>query len=125
MTENPTLSRAIAYLGAVEVAPGRYAYKQRDYIGEPGTYVVANAWTIREVPIAEGNSKQAAQALALTHTVQMPRWWTPERRFAVRLQGDILGVYMRAGTSAARALECSLHAEAITVDLATGKEIPA
>jgi hypothetical protein len=59
-TQSDTLSRAIDALGAVEVAPGRYAYRSE----------AVNAYVIAEVD-DDGY---------VWETAVMPAWWTPERR---------------------------------------------
>ena len=67
---NDSLAKAIAYIGAVEVAPGRYAFRA---FGE-GPWKIAEhleTWPINE------NSSPA-------YRVEMPAWWSPNQRFAWR-----------------------------------------
>ena len=67
---NDSLSKAIAYLGAVEVAPGTLAFR-----GHDGQYRIINECRVLDYLGRAG----AATTLA-------PLWWTPEQR--IRLSGD-------------------------------------
>jgi len=95
--DTSALERAIAYLSAVEVAPGRYAY-QRD-----SRYLVAS--TTDMVMMGAGS-------LSLGRV--MPAWWQPQQRFAWRMTCG--------GDHAGHPMGCS---ERITADLETGAEMPA
>lgn len=109
------LDRAIAYLGAVQVADPDPAhtsplYAYRDPAGS-GRYAV-----------------MSADYLLLAHDtddplVLMPHWWTPERRYAVRSGSlpDIVHVTMAAKGDA----RMPAPAYIVTADLETGEEIPA
>lgn len=70
MNDKDALQRAIETLGAIEVAPGRYAYQSG--IKEPQAWRV----TTDELVCEYGEAR-------LRHGVLMPAWWTPEQRFAV------------------------------------------
>lgn len=101
---NDSLAKAIAYLGAVEVAPGRYAFRA---FGE-GPWKIAEhleTWPINE------NSSPA-------YRVEMPAWWSPDQRFAWR---DAKG-FMYFHAERAKAYNAT---ERITADLETGAEVPA
>jgi hypothetical protein len=66
-TQKDSLAKAIADLGAVEVAPGRYAFKGVNGYGEP-------RWLI-------GTAEQISDPddMPIIETV-MPAWWSPSSR---------------------------------------------
>jgi hypothetical protein len=101
MTHNDTtsdtsdaLALAIDYLGAVEVAPGRYAYPDHDhfeadrYPHPPCRWRVSGADAMIDA-CARGLDNAEAVRIHLAATigggVLMPSWWTPERQYAYRL----------------------------------------
>ena len=105
------LDRAIAYLGAVQVADPDPAhtsplYAYRDPAGS-GRYAVMNA-----------------DYLLLAHDtdnplVLMPHWWTPERRFAAyKRPGEVIGTYRSAVTA------YRTGGRVVTASLETGEEVP-
>jgi hypothetical protein len=109
MTHDDSLARAVEYLGAVEVAPGRYAFRA---FGE-GPWKIADhleTWPINE------NSTPA-------YRVEMPSWWSPEHRTTERCP------HGKLAAQACRYTACGMGENAtewvrITADLATGEEIP-
>ena len=109
-TDTSALERALDYLGAVEVAPGRYAY-QRD-----SRYLVAS--TTDMVMMGAGS-------LSLGRV--MPAWWRPERREAWRMtcDGGHVGARDASERFAAWPAEHLTCSERITADLETGDEVPA
>lgn len=123
------LQRAIDYLGAVKVAPGRYAYRSDD----------VKSWCIATAAMLE-NLSEAKQGRGPRPNLKpfcdaiMPPWWSPEARFAWRIAGNGPNVTKadradRFGSE--RAAKAEAHfiggaaVERITADLETGEEIPA
>lgn len=110
---NDFLAKAVAALGAVEVAPGRFAFRA---FGE-GPWKIAEhleTWPINE------NSSPA-------YRVEMPAWWSPNQRFAVVYAGPITaGQMTRAFASVKEALAYKAFSDdrIITADLETGAEMP-
>lgn len=95
----PALARALEYLAAVEVAPGRYAHYD---VGEHRYYVVderALARLAERIEECDRLDAAAGDEIAKTHaaaarcnlylvwyretdSVEMPLWWSPTRREA-------------------------------------------
>lgn len=104
-----SLAKAIAYLGAVEVAPGRYAmtWGKRWYVtdaeGVELTRLLGGGEMIAHIPTV------------------MPSWWTPERRFALKFNGKILCVGDKADILQIKGPRDIL----VTADLETGQEVEA
>jgi hypothetical protein len=77
---NESLSRAIDYLGAVEVAPGRYARQECASV----PWEIIPEHVLIAVPAERiarfGTSKRAEYGIAT-----MPAWWSPDSRFAWKL----------------------------------------
>lgn len=101
------LQSAISYLGAVEVAPGRYAFrdKQRDNI-----YMVVT------------EAMLSAHCSSWRNGHWMPSWWTPEHRYA---SVDDDGNYSAGTHDFCRYLTQVGGGRTITADLETGEEVPA
>lgn len=90
------LDRAIEYLGAVEVAPGRYAYLT-DTLARLSHKDHVNRWAITtsgalikyEILREDGEFVYTASGELMASSNIMPAWWTPENRFAyVNAEGD-------------------------------------
>jgi hypothetical protein len=129
-----SLARAIEILNAVEVAPGRYAYRDdatRRY------YVSSEADLCRLAGYLDGAADDGATTgdaysrwCADTLSTEMPSWWSPQQRFAYRAT-DACEVC--AGFANQRPMEDprdaadvpESHWERITADLTTGEEVPA
>jgi hypothetical protein len=105
-TQSDTLQHAIEALGAVEVAPGRYAII-RKYLGGYETM----RWN---------EAKRSFEHLAV-----MPAWWTPERRYAWRVDGAN-GESWRIAEDDYRqfGMPRGATSQRITADLETGEEVP-
>jgi hypothetical protein len=86
VTPDP-LAKAIEYLGAVEVAPGRYAF--RHTFEDEGCFRVAPSDVLAafgEILTPEGvipSQRDGCDYYAdlLMDSVRMPPWWSPEQRF--------------------------------------------
>ncbi|MHB8415612.1 MAG: hypothetical protein ACYDB1_09560 [Acidiferrobacteraceae bacterium] len=108
------LERAVDHLGAVEVAPGRYALADHS-----GWYVANERGLIAcaTVPVSEGPSKGDC--------TEMPSWWTPERREAAKCAkcGTIVKGQQAQDTHQNSHPRSSHPFYAITADLETGEEI--
>ena len=122
---NDSLAKAIAHLGAVEVAPGRYAWHTKRFPYTSGAWLTANSDYLLEVSYDGVEIHEKFATL-------MPEWWTPGQRFA-SFDGDTLKA---TGSSKTAATLCDTRAEApiygaplpyrlITADLETGAEVPA
>ena len=130
-TDTSALERAITYLGATEVAPGRYAYRD----DATHRYYVVTADVMERLPQyldAEDDSHTASHGgysewCADTQAVEMPAWWTPERREAWRMtcDGGHVGARDASERFAAWPAEHLTCSERITADLETGAEVPA
>ena len=116
--QSDALKRALEYLGAVEVAPGRYAAK----LGERWHTFTESRLTerVRDGWRTHGNYQP------------MPSWWTPEQRFAWRVKGSNVRLVCADLNSAMKARENPLgglerfahnYYEHITASLETGAEI--
>lgn len=99
---NDSLAKAIAYLGAVEVAPGRYAWHREP---EPSGWYVG--------------PESALYVPMLSLFAKMPAWWSPEQRFAWRMPDG------RVVDLATHSFSEKLGAQRITADLKTGAEVAA
>jgi hypothetical protein len=98
-------------LGAIELAPKRYAIKRKR--GR------RNVWVLYRL-----------EGAAYIEIAELPKWWTPEQRFAWRItypvaqragnvKSEIVTKYPSVAASDSR---CRI--ERITADLNTGEEIP-
>jgi hypothetical protein len=134
MTTTSALSRAIQYLGAVEVAPGRWAFKpHKDFQG----YLVVGSDALSGIDKRLdifGTSEAIAHFLgtATRSFVRMPAWWTPEKRFALVEADEVALAYETLDQCIAekerqRALGIpwSSLGSLVTADLTTGEEMPA
>jgi len=129
-------SKAIEYLGAVEVAPGRYAYL-RKHVDQPYSKVgsdlnkYAGRWFVMDTDKSEPRSDR-----------MMPAWWSPEQGEAFRFKGAGLPASEYAmrfhtfdeasafniqqhGSNEYDLREGRLIIERIEADLETGAEVPA
>lgn len=124
-TSDP-LARAIAYLGAVEVAPGFYAYDDGRGGMDWKAYSVADTFAMRDLGANFDLRHKAASVGAwerMSKPSMMPAWWTPEKRFAWRYTDRVtIGAGLRYLQEPTRHRE---QFERITADLTTGEEIPA
>ncbi len=109
-TTKDALARAIAYLGAVEVAPDKFAVKTPG-----GRYRVFSATNLLLLP--QSHDTDSGSGVPWMRGPLMPPLWTPERRFAWRYHDGETVPYIDGfdDDSGAR----------ITADLNTGKEVPA
>lgn len=125
--ESETLRRAIDHLGAIEVAPGRYAYRvERCAHGFDDSH--------RSCPTAgdqcEGTLGRWNVFGAVVYSnrlctsfkdlVEMPAWWSPTRRFAVGVSTKLAFATLEE----ARAAFDAPH-DVFTASLETGEEVPA
>ena len=108
-----SLTKAIAYLGAVEVAPGRYAFR---ISGQNWFVSTTNALEYYFAGFAsDGERLEYLQARC--ETARMPIWWTPDQRFAWRSIVD--GSFWKDPGNDTNVRE------RIAADLETGAEVPA
>ncbi len=150
-TTNDSLAKAVAYLGAVEVAkieravdylgateiePDRYAYFELDDLWHVvnGSKLEPLAITLRSVSGSKAQIKAHRIWRAGHFDVTMPAWWTPEQRFAWRIASNGPNVCKadrsdRYGSEAAAKREAHFiggaAVERITANLETGAEVPA
>lgn len=125
---NDSLSKAVADLGAKEVAPGKVAIQNKCDLGSfpSGTWYVFPLSVISQPgPIWFGNG------------VPMPAWWNPEQRFAWALdrktgnKREAFDGTQDEGIKALSRLACHITnglprgRKRITADLTTGAEVPA
>jgi hypothetical protein len=127
-TTTDSLKSAISYLGAVEVAPGRYAWRPAVLV--PAPYFVADAQGVeRAHAFVVQNGAHALHfphmlpAAARDNAAQMPKWWTPERRYRFTC-----GVGHAFNTQTKPACEygcavCGSLMRGVTADLETGQEV--
>lgn len=126
MADEVALAKAIAYLGAVEVAQagdktaGGSIAKTTIYAAKSptsGTYLCTDAPGL--VAMVDASAKP-------TDYAEMPSWWTPESRFAWRC-GSIAFETENAARLYRRDLwpELDFPVTRITADLETGAEVPA
>jgi hypothetical protein len=132
-TKNDSLSKAIAYLGAVEVIDTRadsapdadyptvYAFPSQ--LPDVAPWRICDASTL--VMLHEAHlhyAKSHAFDIFVARTKKMPDWWTPEQRWTYKCPD--CGVY--AGEDPDASKKCSGAAwKRITADLQTGAEISA
>ena len=123
---NDPLASAVAYLGAVEVAPGRYAFPSK-VAPRWFTCDLANialcepAAGVYFAPIDKGDSFFGCK---LTPCVLMPPWWRPDSRFAWRVHGVSSPFVDRAEAERiARSYGHRTPPYRITADLETGEEV--
>lgn len=118
------LQAAIEYLGAVEVAPGRYAWTADKH----------RWWTASAADLAAiGNTMPGywAQALGKMPKAKMPSWWSPENTTVWRCGhcGRIEKSMLTRGRNLRkRCNDCGFSVSefyVITASLETGEEIPA
>jgi hypothetical protein len=104
--KNDALSKAVAYLGAVEVAPNKYALTW------------GKRWYVTDAEGVELTRLLGGGEMIASIPTKMPAWWTPEQRFAWR---DAKG-FMYFHAERAKAYNAT---ERITADLVSGAEVPA
>jgi hypothetical protein len=117
---NDSLSKAIAYLGAVEVAPGRIA------VPENGRWFIMNPHDVLIIA-------QDRPDVFTGTSIRMPAWFSPEQRFAWRFipagaavaGNDGAGVYTTQAEAERKKLFADDRIERITADLETGEEVQA
>lgn len=105
------LADAVKYLGAVEVAPGRYAWEVgRQWVTDSAENLAA---------FGADRTDERGSALLNETPVFMPSWWSPERPYAVRdiNSGKIVPDAVLRGSP--------LAYQGVTADLATGELIAA
>lgn len=130
-----SLASAVARLGAVEVAPGRYALRvelcphgcdEYHCHDEPTTCPGTNP---RWVTMAERDLEPYKNGRRGVSYTAMPSWWRPDSRFAWRLPKGSYGVAtdkrFKTRDEAEASAICGEIAERITADLETGAEVPA
>jgi hypothetical protein len=116
---NDSLAKAVAHLGAVEVAPGRYAWKTERHWYSEGAYSLETYGKENLIPFDYAHKD----------FVRMPPWWTPQTQYAWR---NYIGANRWVTTvervesvpSAGENPWPVLSRERITADLATGEEVP-
>jgi hypothetical protein len=127
---NDSLSKAIAYLGAVEVAPADYGER-----GTLGTILVKPAryafqygshgrwWSASAATIALWWEKRDPDAGGCPHCVLMPAWWSPQKpeTYHCRICGD----YFDESLGDTVLPRCGAAPSRITADLETGAEVAA
>jgi hypothetical protein len=111
------LQSAIDRLGAVEVAPGRYALDDDE---TPKSWYVATAqgllWLDSEQRFPDDDEQVGVVRIK-------PKWWSPERRYA---HIDYNGIHRSRGTKEdAERVWMAGPGRIVTADLATGAEVPA
>jgi hypothetical protein len=119
---NDPLTKAIALIGAVEVAPGRYAFPARTITRQPQNTVTYEAWHVADKRALIEIIVHAA-ALSTVGAVEMPSWWSPEHR-AVWRSGARLS-FTTEKPADNRAWESGPPWIRFTASLETGAEVPA
>ena len=113
---------AIDYLGAVEVAPGRYAGRETDCLWRVYDTSALTAITLNLTET--GNI--FGQHLPLHKIPTMPAWWSPEQRFAWRYKVvPHTGREMEGYENKRWPEPFDFGMERITADLETGEEVSA
>lgn len=118
--KNDSLAKAIAYLGAVEVAPGKFtAFKDGR-----GQWRGLKPEAFRVDPDRMGGRDVYYNYCRVYASFAMPAWWSPEQRFAYRSRttGYVYPPFTGQGQDPA---SCYPAFERITADLETGEEVPA
>ena len=119
-------SKAIEYLGAVEVAPGRYAYQQNP--SAPWRTFDSDALCNLALNLGPGGKGYGPWAFTLEYA-EMPAWWTPEQQFAWAFEYNDCGTIRRAPgrfTDQTDAYFAGVgRVVKLTADLTTGAEVPA
>lgn len=131
--ENAALAKAMQYLGAVEVAPGWYAF-QGSWPNEKRWFVTDETQIIDRLGriLDKGYTPTTSWCYENFMGHMMPTWWSPEQRFASFDGGKLKAT----GSTKAAATLCDTSAEApvygaplpyrvVTADLTTGEEVPA
>lgn len=111
---NDALASAIAALGAVEVAPGRYAI--------PPTSDSYWRMAAKDEMELFALSKGVRRIWWRQARLKMPAWWSPERRYYMRRKGETTGVPIR---SPEPHKQYQYAFDIITASLETGEEVPA
>lgn len=135
MATNDALARAIEYLGAVEVAPGKYVVAQG--LDRRNWVVPARAletwWNRYHYALGEPTDSCPPPVTAVClYTdelpVLMPAWWSPEQRFATVYDDPALDPEPTPYATLAEARSATVRTgirHAITASLETGEEVPA
>jgi hypothetical protein len=128
-TDTDALARAIDYLGAVEVAPGRYAFPLEVGKGPWRTCTPATLIESYELHFEHAAYTRAKQVYE-TRTVPMPSWWSPTCREVWQTVRDADGfIYSSNPTESEgrQVLEGVCGAPVtlrhVTADLNTGEEV--
>jgi hypothetical protein len=112
VTTTDSLKSAIDYLGAVEVAPGRYAF----YSQGTKRWYTTTAASVRVIGAGE-QFETAPDPI-----VGMPQWWTPERRYRFTCgQGHAFKTETKPAFEYGCAV-CGSLMRGVTADLETGQE---
>jgi hypothetical protein len=118
-TTTDSLQQAISHLGAVEVAPGRYAWQTKT---QQTHWVVTSAKDLERLSAYLDHERATdLDWLAQSDAVEMPAWWTPERRYAVISKNGVTC----PGPSKELCRASGACALVVTADLSTGEEVPA
>jgi hypothetical protein len=120
MTTTDALQRAIQYLGAVEVAPGRYAYRNERL----------SRWEIISQAAMCARDRGGHWCPRHQWAVAMPAWWTPDERFAAYIGDEIVSRDMTRDRTVLKAHwalqdgQPTSVVRVVTAELTTGEEVP-
>lgn len=120
MMKNDSLQKAIAYLDAVEVAPRKWAIQVDRGDGVKERWVIVGRNTLETMRRYGFNTTRTG--------VLMPSWWTPESRFAWRVEMPSGKFYIEHNKPPKDAQYGKLRPPyiiCVTADLETGEEVPA
>jgi hypothetical protein len=132
------LERAIAFVKAEEVAPGRYAFASCIWDDKPGRYYIASATQLGAIYLgnSEGGFKTVPELMAEGAFIEMPSWWTPQNRFG--LFHPVTGSFVSGHRSQQTAWIAAHHlwlgggwsqydnpSKVLTVSIETGAEVTA
>ena len=112
---NDSLARSIESLGAVEVAPGRYAVPMGG-LDKPTSWALATAEQLA--------AREPMTSMKPQDYPRLPSWWSPERRFAITT-GTLETFPDLEMAEAFRDLNYTSLDHIVTASLQTGEEIPA
>lgn len=128
-----SIALALEYLDAIELAPGRYGYRSESTVPHWVTFTSAQLNYSKRQP---GVEEEPPFSCYVFRAVHLPRWWTPERRFAVTRPRAITQHTFSELEAARKARSAAIAAsygilgghdgyKVVTVDLETGAEVPA
>ena len=117
--QESALASAVACLGAVEVAPGRYAFADGwTGCGDGKRWLLVSSEGLACLP------RTGYHAWRSKWTKPAPSWWTPDSRFAWRVHGVSSPFVDRAEAERiARSYGHRTPPYRITADLETGEEV--